>query len=514
MHTGVREAARTTSGFGHFIRRIKRPRTVAVVVVAALVLAAFAAPLIKARFFSGKEPRRIDSLAVLPFAGSGAGPETEYLSDGITESLINRLSQLSHLKVMSRGAVSRYKGREADARSAGRELGVDAVLTGSVTERGDELVIRIELVDAEDNSQIWGERYSRPRSGALAEEEIAREISLKLRPRLSAVEQERLAKRYTANTEAFHLYLRGRHIWSKRRREEYSKAIDYFQQAVEKDPAYALAYAAMADVYVLGGGGRSGRETYPKAKAAAMKALEIDDQLAEAHAALGQAQMFFDWNLAAAEAEFKRAIDLNPNYATAYQWYADCLAVMGRTEEALEQMKHARELEPLSEILNRDTGRVFYYARRYDEAIAQCQVALEMNPRFYPALLTLGDIYTQKQYYREAISHYEQAVKLIPGMAMMKALLASATARSGRRREAQQMLDGFLDSSNDRPVPAFDLAVVYAGLGRKDEAFAQLEQAYQDRFYRLVYLGVDPLFDPLRSDARFKDLLNRIGVPF
>ena len=245
-----------------------------------------------------------------------------------------------------------------------------------------------------------------------------------------------------------------------------------------------------------------------------MKALEIDDQLAEAHAALGQAQMFFDWNLAAAEAEFKRAIDLNPNYATAHQWYADCLAVMGRTEEALEQMKHARELEPLSEILNRDTGRVFYYARRYDEAVAQCQVALEMNPRFYPALLTMGDIYTQKQDYREAISHYEQAVKLIPGMAMMKALLANAYARSGQRREAQQMLDGFLAPSNDRPVPAFDLAVVYAGLGRKDEAFAQLEQAYQDRFYRLVYLGVDPLFDPLRSDARFKDLLNRIGVPF
>jgi eukaryotic-like serine/threonine-protein kinase len=509
--TGASEPVHTVTTLGHFVGQLKRHRTSLLVAVAALALGALAAAL-GAEFWGGKASRQINSLAVLPFTNSGADPEVEYLCDGITESLINRLSQLSHLKVMSRGAAFRYKGRGADARVVGRELGVSAVLTGVISQRGDELLINIELVDARDNSQIWGERYRRSRQGALAEEEIAREISAKLRLRLSAVEQERLAKRYTTSTEAFHLYLRGRYIWSKRQREAYGKAIEYFQQALEKDPTYALAYAGLADIYVLGGGGRSGRETYPKAKAAATEALKIDETLAEAHTALGSAQMFYDWNLAVAEAQFKRALDLNPNYATAHQWYADCLAVLGRTNEALEQMRQARELDPLSEILLRDTGRVLYYARRYDEALAQCNTALETNAKFYPALVTLGDIYTKKQAYNEAIACYQESVRLVPSMAMMKGLLANAYALSGRQQEARQILDEFAAQENGRPVPAFDLAVVYLGLGRKDEAFAQLEKAYEERFYRLVYLGVDPLFDPLRADEQFKDLLRRIGL--
>ncbi len=515
-HTGAREVVRTTSGFGQLVGRIKRHRTVAVVSIAALVLAAFAAPLMAtwmgARFLGGKEPRQINSLAVQPFVNTGADPELEYLCDGVTESLINRLSQLPHLKVMSRSAVIRYRERATDARAIGRELGVDAVLTGRILQRDDQLSIYAELVDAEDNSQIWGEKYSRRLAGALAEEEIVREISVALRLKLSAVEQERLTKRYTANTEAYHLYLKGRYIWNKRRREEFGKAIEYFNQAIEKDPTYALAWAGLADCYVLGGAS-SRAESASRAKAAAMKALEIDETLAEARATLGQSKLFHDWDPPSAETDFKRAIALNPNYATAHQWYADCLAVMGRAGEALEQMKQAQELDPLSPSIIRDTGRILYFARRYDEAIAQCRQALDLDGRFEPALLTLGDALVRKGTYQEAIANYQKAANLGGGATRTKALIGYAYGMSGAREEARKRLEELLALPKDRPLPAFDLAVICTGMGRKREAFEWLERAYQEHHYRLIYIGVDPLFDPLRSDARFEDLLDRIGLP-
>jgi len=510
--TGAGKAMRTAFGFKHRIRQVKRRRAGMVVAVVALILAAVAGPLIGARYFGGKDPRQINSLAVLPFVNVGADPEMEYLCDGVTESLINRLSQLPGLKVMSRGAVFRYKGREVDARAVGRELGVDAALTSRITRRGDELLINVDLVDTEDNSQIWGERYRRRRSGAVAEEEIAREISVKLRPQLAPVEQERLAKPYAANTEAYHLYLQGRKIWNKRRHDEYPKAIAYFNQAIEKDPACAPAYAGLADCYVLGAGASSGAEAFSKAKAAALKALEIDETLAEAHASLGLVKMFYDWNPAAAETEFKRAIALNPSYASAYQWYADCLTVMGRAGEALAQMEQAREVDPVSLSIIRDTGRIYYYTRRYDEAAAQCRHALDLDSQFYPALVTLGDTLVQKKMYQEAIANYQNAVDLSRGMGLMKALLARAYAVSGKREEAQKRLDELLAMSRKRPIPAYDVAVVYLGMGMKKEALEWLEKAYQERSYRLIFIGIDPLFDPLRGDARFAVLLRNIGL--
>jgi serine/threonine-protein kinase len=510
--TGAGKAVRTISGFSQLIGRIKRHRTAVIVAVAALILAAFAAPLIGARYFGGKDPRQVNSLAVQPFANTGADPELDYLCDGVTESLINRLSQLPHLKVMSRSAVIRYRGRETDAREIGRELGVDAVLTGKILRRGNELSIYAELVDAEDNSQIWGEKYSRRLAGALAEEEIVREISVALRLKLSAVEQERLTKRYTASTEAYHLYLKGRYIWNRRRREEFAKAIDYFNQAIEKDPAYALAWAGLADCYVLGGA-PSRAESAARAKAAATKALEIDETLAEAHATLGQSKLFHDWDPPSAETDFKRAIALNSNYATAHQWYADCLAVMGRTVEALEQMKQAQELDPLSPSIIRDTGRILYYARRYDEAVAQCRQALDLDARFEVALLTLGDALVQKRMYQEAIASYQKAANMTGIVTRLKASLAYAYAVSGNREEARKGLEELLALPKDRPLPAFDLAMIYTGMGRKREAFEWLERAYQEHHYRLIYIGVDPIFDPLRTDARFADLIRRIGLP-
>jgi serine/threonine-protein kinase len=507
--TGARQAVRATAGFKQFFSRVKSHRTGVIVAIAALALAALAG----VKYLGGQEPRQISSLAVLPFVNSGADPEVEYLCDGLTESLINRLSQLPHFKVMSRGAAFRYKGRDVDARAVGQELGVEAALTGKVTQRGDELLIQVDLVDTADNSQIWGERYSRRRAGVLAEEEIAQEISLRLRPELSAGERQRLVRRYTTNTEAYHLYLHGRYIWNKRRRQDYPKAIEYYNQALEKDPAYALAYVGLADCYVLGAGAASGAEAFSRAKAAALKALEIDETLAEAHASLGAVKMFYEWDLRAAETEFKRAIALSPNYPTAYQWYADALTVTGRAEEALGQMRQAQELDPLALSVIRDTGRIYYYTRRYEEAAIHCRKALDLDLGFYPAVMTLGDTLLQQKNYREAIANYQRAVDLSHGMGLMRAMLAHAYAASGQGGEAQKALDDLLAGSQKRPIPAFDVAVVYTGMGRKDEAFEWLEKAYLERSYRLVYIGVDPLFDPLRADARFKDLLRRIGLP-
>ncbi len=508
--TGVSQTVRATSGFKQFFGRIKSRRMGVIITLAALALAALAG----VRYFSGKGAREINSLAVLPFVNSGADPEVEYLCDGLTESLINRLSQLSHLKVMSRGSAFRYKGRDLDARAIGRELGVDAVLTGKVTQRGDELLIQVDLVDAADSSQIWGERYSRRRTGVLAEEEIVQEVSLRLRPELPAGERQRLVRRYTANTEAYHLYLHGRNIWNKRRRQDYPKAIEYYNQALEKDPAYALAYIGLADCYVLGAGAASGAEAFSRAKAAALKALEIDETLAEAHASLGAVKMFYEWDFQAAETEFKRAIALSPNYPTTYQWYADALTMTGRADEALTRMEQAMELDPLSLSVIRDKGRLYYYTRRYDEAAALCRKALDLDSGFYPAIVTLGDTLLQKKMYQEAIANYRNAVDLSHGMGLMRALLANAYAASGNGGAAQKMLDELLTATGNRPIPAFDVAVVYMGMGQRDKAFEWLEKAYQERFYRLVYIGVDPLFDPLRSDERFKDLLRRIGLPF
>jgi tetratricopeptide (TPR) repeat protein len=331
---------------------------------------------------------------------------------------------------------------------------------------------------------------------------------------LSGEARERLARRYTANTEANYLYLQGRSLWNKRRRDEYGKAIAYFNQAIEKDPAYALAYAGLADCYVMGGGASSGAEAFARAKAAALKALEIDETLAEAHTALAQAKLFHDWNAKAAETEFQRAIALNPNYPTAHQWYAECLTILGRPDEALAQIKLAQALDPDSLSIIRDMGRIYYYTRRYDEAVALCQKVLDRDAGFSPAIVTMGDSLLQKKNYSEAIVRYQKAADLTGGLTLMKSLLAHAYAASGQSEEAQKRLDELRASSKDKPPPAFALAMIHLGLGRKKEALDWLEKARQERYYRLVYIGVDPLFDPLRTEAQFAELQRGIGLAY
>jgi eukaryotic-like serine/threonine-protein kinase len=465
--------------------------------------------------FTGRG-KTIDSLAILPFANASANPDAEYLSDGIAESIISSLSQLPRLRVMARSTVLRYKGQEIDPRKVGRDLHVDAVLTGNLIQRGETLIIKMELVKVEDGSQLWGEQYQRKFSGVLAmQAEIAKQISEKLRLKLTGEEQHRLTKVYTDNAEAYQLYLKGRYYWNRRTPESLNKSIEYFQQAADKDPNYALAYVGLADSYSLLGspvGGGSPREKFPKAKAAALKALELDDTLAEAYASLVIVRLRYDWDWLVAEREIKRAIELNPNYSMTHLMYADYLRVMGRSDEAIAEIKRAQELEPLSLNTNAVVGVHFYFARQYDQAIEQCQKTLDLDPNFAQAHLFLGWAYVQKARYEEAIAAAKKASSLSPSDLRTVSALGHAYAVSGQTSEAVNILDQLKELSRQRYISPHDMAIIYTGLGEKEQAFAWLDKAYADRSWPLPLLKFDPRFDSLRSDPRFADLVRRIGL--
>jgi serine/threonine-protein kinase len=505
------DVARTTSSAEYLVSSIKRNKRAALLVMVTLVIA-----LAGVAYLSlGRKPT-IDSIAVLPFVNAGADPESEYLSDGIAESLINSLSQLPRLRVVPRSTVFRYKGQNLDPQEIGRKLGVRAVLTGRVLQRGEILNIQMELIDVTEVAQLWGEQYNRKLTDILAvQEDIAREITEKLRLRLSRGEQQQLTKRYTENTEAYQLYLKGRHYWNRRTTESLNKGIEYFQQAIDKDPTYALAYAGLADSYSLLGssiGGLSPRETFPKAKAAALKALERDDTLAEAHAALALVSLRYDWDWPATEREIKRALDLNPNYSTTYQWYSDYLVTMGRSDEAIAAIKRAQELDPLSLIINSIVGMRFYHAHQYDQAIEQSQQALELDPNFAQTHYFLGMNYEQKTRYEEAIAALKKAITLSPGNLSYVSALGHAYAVSDHRREAMKILVELQELSQQRYVSPHEMAILYAGLGEDDKAFDWLYKAYADRSWRLTFLNVEPRFDRLRHDSRFADLVSRVGL--
>ena len=455
----------------------------------------------------------IDSVAVLPFVNASGNPDSEYLSDGITESLINSLSQLPHLKVMSRDSAFMYKGKDTDAHTVGQALGVRAVLKGHVMQRGDELEISAELVDARDDSHIWGQQYSRKASDIFAlQGDLAKDMTSMLRVRLNGEDEKRMTKSYTANPEAYQDYLKGRYWSNKQNEEGLNKGIEYFQQAIETDPTYAPAYSGLADCYnVLGGlDFVTPNEVYPKAEAAALKALEIDESLAEAHASLGLLKADYHWDRSGAEREFQRAIELNPNYAYAHQWYALSLEDAGRTAEALAQSKRALELDPLSIPINRNLGYTFYFARQYDQAIEQLQKTLELDPGFVPALAVLGSAYLQKSMYQEGIAEFEKALSIAPGNTQALWRLGYAYAVTGRRAEAQKVVD---DLSKKKYVPAVTMAIIYTGLGQKDQAFQWLEKSYEEHDSGpFSFIKVYPIFDPLRSDPRFQDLLRRMNL--
>jgi len=434
----------------------------------------------------------------------------------LTESIINSLTRLPNLKVIARSSVFHYKGKETDPMAVGKELGVRAVLTGRIMQRGDSLKISVELVDVRDNKQLWGEQYERKVSDLLSvQREIAKEISSNLRLKLSGAEQTRVTKHYTENAEAYQLYLKGRYFWNKRTGEALKKSIEYFNQAIEKDPSYALAYAGLADAYVLLSPYSAGspQESYPKAKAAAKRSLELDETLAEAHSSLAQALVLYDWNLPESNREFQRAIELNPNYATAHHWYGyGNLVTMERFDEAIAEMKRAQELDPLSLIINAEVGMPYFYARQYDKAIEQFRKTLEMDQSFYYTHIFLGMAHEMKGSFQEAIAEYQKAKQLNDDPFVL-ALLGHAYAVSGKRDEALRTLDQLKEIAKQRYVGAYGFAIVHAGLGDKDQAFQWLERGYQDRALEMTRLKVDPFLDNLRSDPRFADLVRRVGLP-
>jgi serine/threonine-protein kinase len=472
--------------------------------------------LVAALYWVPKHTGAINSIAVLPFANASTDPNAEYLSDGITDSLINKLSQLSTLRVVPHSTVFHYKGSQADSLTIGHDLNVRAVLTGRVVLRGEHLTIQTELVDVDKESQLWGEQYDRKVSDILSiQKEIATEISEKLRLRLTGSDQKKLSKSYTENTEAYQLYLKGRYYWNKRTEEGTATAVDYYKQAIDKDPAYALAYDGLADCYDSQAwySLRPPKDAYPEARAAARKALELDESLGEAHATLAFVHTFYDWDWPNAEKEFKRAIDLNPSYATAHHWHSDLLAATGRLDESLNEEKRAQELDPLSLIINTWVGWRLSFLGRYDQAIDQYRKALELDPTFVPAHWQLGLAFEQKAMYGQAITELQTATTLSGRSPLYTASLAHAYATAGDRGEARNLLQELNELSKRRYVPAYQLAVVYAGLDEKDNAFKQLENAYAERSGSLIYLNLDPRLKSLHSDPRFADLVRRIGLP-
>lgn len=458
----------------------------------------------------------IHSIAVLPFVNAEGNPDAEYFSDGITESIINNLSQLPKLRVIARSTVFRYKGKDLDPQRAGREMNVSVLLTGRIVQRGENSTIQVELVRAADGSQLWGERYTRPVVEIFAvEAEIASEISQKLKVKLTGEDKKRLAKRYTYDAEAYHLYLKGRFWWNKRVPDATLKSIPYFEQAIEKDPSYALAYTGLADAYSLLGASSvvDPSLVFPKAKAAALKALEIDDRLAEAHTSLAMIKIYWDWDWDGVEREAERANQLNPNYPTIHHWVSIYWCARSRFDKALEEIRQAQELDPLSFIISTHAGWVLYFARRYDEAIQQYRKTLDMEPNFVMALFLLGAAYVQKGMYDEAIANIGRAIELSKRASTeMIAALGNAYALAGRRAETMEILEELLAISPPRYVSPYDIATVYIGLGDKDRGFEWLEKAYQARIQWMVGLRADPRLDPIRSDPRFQTFLRRLKL--
>ena len=457
----------------------------------------------------------IRSIAVMPFVNEGGKAELEYLSDGMTDTLISSLSQLPNLSVKARSSVFRYKGKETNPQTIGKELNVQAILNGRIAQRGDQLTLTLELVDAQTENVIWSEQYNREQTDIVAlQSEIARNVSTKLRTKLSGAEERKVAKTYTADPEAYQLYLKGLYHWNKRTAESLKTSVDYFNQAIEKDPSYAQAYAGMALAYVLLPAYSAGNpaESIAKAKAAAGNALQLDDTLAEAHTALGYALFTYDRNLAESDREFRRAIEINPNYATAHQWYGfGNLVATQRFDEGIAAGKRAAELDPFSLVVIADLGASYFYARRYDEAIQELRKAIELDPNWYLGHMNLCMSYEMKGQHHDAVAACEKARSLNDDPYAL-GFLAHAYAAAGKRDEALKAVAQMNEVAKQRYVPAYAFALAYAGLGEEDQAFQWLERSLQDRAWDITYLKVDPLLDSLRSDPRFNDLVKRVGL--
>jgi serine/threonine-protein kinase len=464
----------------------------------------------------GVAPPKIQSIAVLPLENLSRDPEQEYFVEGMHEALIAELSKIGALRVISRTSAMRYKHSDKPLPEIARELNVDALIEGSVLREGERVRVTAQLVMARPERHLWANSFDRELRGILVlQSEVARAIAKEIKAELAPQEQARLTTTRPVDPEAYEAYLKGRYYWNKVTEEGLKKGIRYFEQAIEKDPGYALAYAGLADCYtILGGtilGGLAPMEAMPKAKAAALKALEIDSTLAEAHASLAIVTWRYDWDWLASEKEFKRAIELNPGYPTARQWYGWYLYGLGRHDESIAQINEAQKHDPLSVWISSNVGFALYIARQYDRAIEQLGRTLEMEPNFVLGHFFLGLTYEQKALFAEAVSEFQKAVSLSGGSPVYIAATGHAYAVSGKRVEAQSLLDELNKLAKRRYVPAYEIAAIYTGLGKRDQAFAWLEKAYEERAGWMVYLKVDPRLDSLRSDPRFQALLRRMN---
>jgi serine/threonine-protein kinase len=468
------------------------------------------------------EARLSPSIAVLPFTNLSTDKDQEYFCDGMADEIISALTHVEGLRVVARTSSFLFRGQDRDLREIGRRLNVGALLEGSVQKVGTKLRIAAQLVKVADGYDLWSERYDRniekeccPEDIFSIQEGISLAIVEKLKVKLLGEEKEKLLKRHTQDLDAYNLYLKGRFFWNKRTEQGYQKGLKYFRQAIERDPSYALAHAGIADCYDLLGfyGHMAPKEAFPKAKAAAEKALQIDEGLAEAHTSLAGASEFYDWDWPTAEKEYKRAIQLNPNHATAHHWYAEYLSHMGRHEESMAEAKRALELAPLSLIINTLLGLMLYETRQYDRAVEQLQKTLEMDPGFIVARFFLAPAYAERGMYDQAVAEAEKTMDLSGGNdPLMLALLGAMYSYSGKRDEAKRVLADLDRVSKQKYVSAFHLALIHMGLGEKDQAFACLERAYEERDHWLESIKVHPMLDSLRSDPRFTELLKKMRL--
>jgi len=461
--------------------------------------------------------KQINSIAVLPFENKSSDADTDYLSDGLAESLIYRLSQLPDLKVSPTSSVFRYKGKATDLQTVAKELGVDSVMTGRLTQRGDNLTISVNLVDTRNGKSLWGEQYERKMSELLAtQREIAAEITNNLKMKLSGESEQKMAKKYTDNNEAYQLYLQGRFHFAKRTKDDIRKGIDYFQQAIKLDPNYALAYATIADSYNSMGKNADlpPKEVLPQAKAAAARALEIDPTLAEAHGALADSLALYDWNWAESEREYGKAFQLDPNVSYIHLTHGvSYFAPLGKRDEAVAELKRAVELEPLSLITNAIFGLSYLYAGQNDKALEQGKKTYDLDPNFRFGRQYLGNTLIVLGRYDDAIAVAGEGLKTSPLSQEDLVIAGLAYAKLGRRREAEQYLDRFKELAKTRYVRTVFTASIYAALGDKDKAFAELEKSFEDKDCFLPRIKLDPFMNPLRDDPRFKDLLKRMNLP-
>jgi TolB-like protein/Flp pilus assembly protein TadD len=457
----------------------------------------------------------IRSLAVLPLENLSGDPSQEYFSDGMTDELITELGQIGELRVISRTSVMTYKGARKPLPQIARELNVDAALEGTVLRSGNSVRITAQLILASNDRHLWAHSYEVGLRDIFSiQQQVARSIAEQVRIKLNPNEQTQLNRSKAVNAEAYEAYLKGRYFWNKRTTEGLKKAVDYFNQSIEKDPICAQAYSGLADSYALMGDWEYGvlapAEAFPKAKAAATRALALDNTLGEAHTSLAFVLDLFDWDWQAAEREYKQAIDLSPSYATAHQWYTWHLIVLGRNDEAIAEMRKAENLDPLSLIISADMADVLLVARRYDESIQQSRKTMEMDPGFAVSHYQLGQAFVQKHMYSEGIAEIQRAIALSGGNKTFRSSLAYAYARSGRQNEALEILSELKNRSGNGFENAAGIALIYVGLDYTEQAMIWLEQSYKERSNPSLLMR--PWFDPLRSDPRFRRLLGRIGL--